>query len=60
MVLGKNIKFLIADAILLSLSLIYLTLKIRIPLLFTKKVNILVKYLDFINVFFEKISLKTI
>lgn len=38
--------------------LIYLTLKIKIALLLTEKVTMLVKYLDFINIFLEMLSTK--
>lgn len=41
----------------LNLMLIYLIKKAKIALLFTKKVKILARYLDFLDIFWEKKAL---
>lgn len=57
-VLGKNIKAFVVLVILFNfgklIMLIYLAKKIQITLLIAKKVKILIKYLDFSEIFLEK------
>lgn len=59
MTLDKNIEIFVIHVIFFSLSLIliYLTKIIYIILLFIKKIKILVRYLDFSNVFSKKNAL---
>lgn len=62
LILNKNIKAFVIYVAPFSLSfiLIYLAQKVEIVLLFIKKVNILAKYLDLINVFLKKLVIKLI
>ena len=52
--LDKNIKVFIVYITFLNLKSIYLTWKTQIGLLLTKKIIVLAKYLDFIEIYLKK------
>lgn len=61
MVLNKNVKVFIVYIIFLNLGskiLIHQVYKVQINLLIVKKVIILAKYLDYINIFSKKLAAK--